>query len=288
MFIAEIGINYAFGEDKSKFLQNAKELIDMAVMAKCDVVKFQKRTPELCVPKEQMNKEKIVPWRKEPTTYLQYKKDIEFGKEEYDEINRYCKQRGIKWTASVWDIPSADFLSMYKVPFVKIPSASITDYDLLDACVDLFDKIIFSTGMSTEEEIKMCYNNLIEDVNGTKTLQKNITIMHCNSSYPAKDEELNLSYIKKLKEDYPDCKIGYSGHEQGISACIISKVMGAEVFERHITLSRSNWGTDQAASLVFDQLWRLVRDLKKVDTWIGDGVKKVYPSEEPIRDKLRV
>jgi len=280
MFIAEIGINYAFGDDKSKFLQNAKELIDMAVMAKCDVVKFQKRTPELCVPEEQKNKEKIVPWRKEPTTYLQYKKDIEFEKEEYDEIDRYCKERGIKWTASVWDIPAVKFLMMYDVPFIKIPSALITDYSLTNFVSLCGKPIIMSTGMSTEEEIKEAFMVLISG-------SSEVTIMHCNSSYPAKDEELNLSYIKKLKKDYPGIKIGYSGHEQGISACIVSKVMGAEVFERHITLSRSNWGTDQAASLVFDQLWRLVRDLKKVDTWIGDGIKKVYPSEKPIRDKLR-
>ena len=278
MFIAEIGINYAFGEDKSKFLQNAKEMIDMAVMAKCDVVKFQKRTPELCVPEEQKNKPKSVPWRKEPTTYLQYKKDIEFEKEEYDEIDRYCKERGIKWTASVWDVNATQFLAQYDVPFVKLPSALITDLELLLKCKDLFKNIIMSTGMSTEKEIRQAVELL---------QYSNLTIMHCNSSYPAKDEELNLSYIKKLKKDYPGIKIGYSGHEQGMSATLIAKTMGAEVFERHITLSRSNWGTDQSASIVYDQLWRLVRDLKRIDVWIGDGVKKIYDSEVPIRAKLR-
>ena len=282
MFIAEIGINYAFGEDKSKFLQNAKEMIDMAVMAKCDVVKFQKRTPELCVPEEQKNKEKIVPWRKKPTTYLQYKKDIEFEKEEYDEIDRYCKERGIKWTASVWDIPAVEFLRQYMVPFIKIPSALITNEGLVKLCGKLFKKVVFSTGMSTEEEVFDCYNMLVENLE-----YENITIMHCNSSYPAKDEELNLDVIRALKENFDESVIGYSGHEQGMSATLIAKTCGAEVFERHITLSRSNWGTDQSASIVYDQLWRLVRDLKKIDIWLGDGIKKVYPSEESIRKKLR-
>ena len=282
MFIAEIGINYAFGEDKSKFLQNAKEMIDMAVMAKCDVVKFQKRTPELCVPEAQKNKPKSVPWRKKPTTYLKYKQDIEFGKEEYDEIDRYCKERGIRWTASVWDIPSAQFILRYDVPFVKIPSALITNEGLVKLCGKLFKKVVFSTGMSTEEEVFDCYNMLVENLE-----YENITIMHCNSSYPAKDEELNLDVIRALKENFDESVIGYSGHEQGMSATLIAKTCGAEVFERHITLSRSNWGTDQSASIVYDQLWRLVRDLKKIDIWLGDGIKKVYPSEESIRKKLR-
>lgn len=278
-FIAEIGINFAFGDDKSKFLDNAKEMIDMAVMAKCDVVKFQKRTPELCVPEEQKNKEKTVPWRKEVTTYLQYKKDIEFEKEEYDEIDRYCKQRGIKWTASVWDIPSAQFINEnYDVPFIKIPSALITNYELLSYCNNNFSRVIMSTGMSTEEEI----NNAVNWLSDT-----NLTIMHCNSSYPAKDEELNLLYIRKLKEKYTETKVGYSGHQKGISADIVAVMCGADVIERHITLDRSEWGTDQAASIVYDQLYRIIRDIKKIKIWLGKPEKKVWDSEKCIRKKLR-
>lgn len=291
LFIAEIGINYAFGDDKSKFLDNAKSMIDMVCLA-CDlarkkreevVVKFQKRTPELCVPEHQKNKPKMVPWRKEETTYLQYKKDIEFEKEEYDEIDKYCKNKGIKWTASVWDEPSAKFLSKYDVPFVKLPSALITNYRLVSLCASLFSEVVFSTGMSTEKEINNCYDVLIE----FGLPLSSITVLHCNSSYPAKDKELNLSYLKQLKENYKHSKVGYSGHEEGMSASIVAVSLGAEVLERHVTLSRSNWGTDQSASIVFDQLWRLMRDINKVGNWLGDGNKTVYESEKPIRAKLR-
>ena len=276
--IAECGINYAFGKDKKEFINNAKRLIDMSKSAGADCVKFQKRNPDLAVPEDQKNKEKIVPWREEPTTYLQYKKDIEFTEEEYKIINDYCIKKNIRWTASVWDIDSLEFLKHYGVPFVKIPSALITNVELLKACRYSGIPVYISTGMSTEEEIDTA----------VKLLGKSLKVMfHCNSSYPAKDNELNLSYITMLKINYPHIQIGYSGHEEGISACIVAKAMGASIFERHVTLSRSNWGTDQSASIVFDQLYRLTRDLNKVDTWLGLPVKIVFDSEKSIKKKLR-
>ena len=271
-FIAEIGINH------NGDMKLVKEMIDMAIICKVDVVKFQKRNPDKAVPEKQKNVEKIVPWRKEKTTYLQYKHDIELSKEDYDEIDRYCKSHDIKWTASVWDLDSLEFICHYNVPFIKIPSAMITDIELLKACKASGKKIYMSTGMSTEEEV----NKAVEVLGNSLDV-----LFHCNSSYPAKDKELNLSYLTMMKINYPNVRIGYSGHEEGISACVVAKVMGAEVFERHITLSRSMWGTDQAASIVFDQLYKLRRDLDKVQDWIGLPIKKVTESEIPIRKKLR-
>ncbi|MDX9802353.1 MAG: N-acetylneuraminate synthase family protein, partial [Spirochaetia bacterium] len=227
---------------------------------------------------EQKLKEKIVPWRNEPTTYLQYKIDMEFSKEEYDKIDAYCRKKDIKWAASVWDLDSLEFLKQYNIPFLKIPSALITNKKLLTACKESGKHVYMSTGMSSEKEIK----------EAVEILGKSLKMLfHCNSSYPAKDNELNLNYISVLKRNYPDVKIGYSGHEEGISACIVAGVLGAEAFERHITISRSNWGTDQGASLVFDQIYRLVRDLNKIDIWLGSAVKEVFSSEISIRNKLR-
>jgi len=271
LFIAEIGINHNCD------LNLAKKLIDMCVVAGVDYVKFQKRNPEVCVPDSEKFKLKDTPWGQ--MSYIDYKRKLEFSEKEYDEINSYCKSKGIKWFASVWDIDSLNFIMQYDVDFVKIPSAKITDVGLLKEIVKFKIPVIMSVGMSSEEQIDAAVNILNKC---------DLTILHCNSSYPAKDEELNLKYVAKLKEKYPFAKIGYSGHEEGISACIVAKTLGAEVFERHVTLSRSMWGTDQAASLVYDQLYRLVRDLKKVDVWIGDGVKKVYDSEKLVMSKLRI
>jgi len=253
-------------------------MIDMAVICKVDVVKFQKRNPDKAVPEHQKNVEKIVPWRQEKTTYLQYKYDIELSKENYDEIDTYCREKDIKWTASVWDLDSLAFICQYDVPFIKIPSALLTHTELLRACKASGKKVYLSTGMSTESEVNAAVETLGDSLD---------VLFHCNSSYPAKDNELNLSYLTMMKLNYPNVRIGYSGHEEGISACVVAKVLGAEVFERHITLSRSMWGTDQAASIVFDQLYKLRRDLDKVNDWIGLPIKTVTESEIPIRKKLR-
>jgi len=271
LFIAEIGINH------NGDIKIVKEIIDMCVLAKVDYVKFQKRNPDVCVPDKEKFKLKNTPWGE--MTYIEYRKKLEFSEKEYDEIDSYCRSKNIKWFASVWDIDSLKFIIKYDVDFIKIPSAKITDYDLLNAVALLKIPVIISTGMSTEKQIDDAVNILNNC---------DLTIFHCNSSYPADDKELNLKYIVKLKEKYPFTKIGYSGHEEGISACIVAKTLGAEVFERHVTLSRSMWGTDQAASLVYDELYKLVRDLKKVDVWIGDGIKKVYESEKLVMSKLRI
>mgnify|MGYP001202319987 CR=1 FL=1 len=303
IFITELGINYAFGTDKNKFIDNIKEMIDM-VSNSCErsgidknevIIKFQKRNVDEAVPEEQKNKEKEVPWRKDKTTYYQYKMDMELSLEQFKDINKYCKLKGLQWTASAWDVDSVIFLSNFKIPFIKIPSAKIINEDLVRECAKNFYNIIISTGMSTEEEIEKCVKWIEEEWKKIEPSEfgtlpnTQLYIMHCNSSYPAKDEELNLNYIIQLKEKYEDRGhvIGYSGHEEGISACIVAATIGANIFERHITLSRSNWGTDQAASIIYDQLWRLLRDLNKIDIWRGDGVKKIYESELPIKKKLR-
>jgi len=268
--IAEIGINH------NGDLNIAKKLIDMAYKSECDVVKFQKRNPNESVPMVYKNKIRETPWG--DMTYLEYKHRIEFGKEEYDEIDKYCKSKSIDWTASVWDLDSLDFLVQYDIPFIKIPSAKIIDIDLLNGTKETGIPVIMSLGMSTFTEINTAVN-IFKDTD--------LTLLWCNSSYPSKDNELDLNVIPKLKNLYPWARVGYSGHEEGISVCLIAKVLGAEVFEKHITLSRSMWGTDQAASLVYDQLWRLVRDLKKVDVWKGTDSIKVYDSEKLLMEKFR-
>ncbi|MFH1308553.1 MAG: N-acetylneuraminate synthase family protein [Patescibacteria group bacterium] len=269
-FIAEVGINH------NGDLRLAKQLIDLAAINGADAIKFQKRTPELCVPEEQKNQPKETPWG--DMTYLDYKKKMEFGKAEYDEIDRYCKEKGILWTASPWDIPSVEFLEQYDVPFYKVPSAHLTNKELLLKLKETGKPILLSTGMSTEEEIKKAVEILGE---------AEVAILHCNSGYPAKDEELNLAYIKKLKEVFPNNVIGYSGHENGIAASLIAAMLGARIVERHITLDRTMWGTDHAASIEYNGLRRLTRDLKKIPIWVGDPVKKVSEIEEKMKKKLR-
>jgi len=271
-FIAEIGINH------NGSLKLAKQLIDLAVINGADAVKFQKRTPEICVPEHQKNKPKDTPWGN--MTYFEYKKRIEFGEEEYKEIDRYCKEKGILWTASPWDIPSFEFLENLNVAFYKIASALLTNKELLLKVKETKKPVILSTGMSTEEEIAGAVSIFGNDYP--------LAILHCNSAYPAKDENLNLNYIPKLKEKYPNFVIGYSGHENGITASIVAVVMGANIVERHITLDRAMWGTDQSASIGFDGLRRLIRDINKVPVWLGDGIKKVTEDEEKVREKLRV
>ena len=269
-FIAEIGQNHN-GDPEI-----AKQMIDLAIMNGADAVKFQKRTLEICVPEHQRDKPKDTPWGE--MTYFEYRKKLEFEKKEYDEINRYCKERGILWFASPWDIPSVDFLEQYDLPFYKVPSAKLTDKEFLLRLKETGKPIILSTGMSTEEEIKKA----AEILSGSE-----LVILHCNSGYPAKDEELNLSYIEKLREMFPEYIIGYSGHELGVAASLIAGMLGARVIERHITLDRAMWGTDQAASLDYSGIRRLVRDLKKIPVWVGDGNKKVTEIEKMKRDSLR-
>ncbi len=268
--VGEIGINH------NGSLENAKRLIDVGVFAGCDAVKFQKRNPDIAVPEHQKQKLRQTPWGEMP--YIEYKKRIEFEEEEYSVIDEYAKRQGILWFASPWDQDSVGFLKRFDVPCYKMASASLTDHDLLTKVRDLDKPMIISTGMSTEEQI----DEAIEVLGGTD----NLIILHCNSSYPANNDELNLRAIETLRNRY-DCPIGYSGHETGLQTSTAAVALGADVVERHITLDRAMWGTDQAASVEPFGLLRLVRDIRVIEAALGDGKIRVYESEVPVRNKLR-
>jgi N-acetylneuraminate synthase len=281
--IAEIGINFAYGDDTSKFLDNAKKLIDAACVAGCNWVKFQKRNPDICVPEEQKLKAKKVPWREDETTYLQYKFDIEFGKEEFDEIDEYCRKKGIGWFVSVWDKSSVDFIvdngySNYGSYIMKIPSALITDLDLCSYARDKSDLLIISTGMSNQEEIDECVEACDPDV-----------IMHTNSTYPSKVDELNLEYIKWLADNsHEHVDVGYSGHEFGLTTTMAAVCLGATWVERHITLDRALWGSDQMASVEPSGLIKLVKGIRDIEKAMGGyGPREVIGSELEKRKSLR-
>ena len=271
--IAEIGINH------NGDLSIAKKLIDIAKVAGCDVVKFQKRNPDVCVPEHQKTIMRDTPWGK--MTYLEYKYKVEFGQREYDEIDVYCKDKKIKWTASPWDLDSLDFLNQYDIPFIKIPSALLTNLELIKESVKTGKKIIISTGMSTIEEVDAAVN-AIKEVNANSSY----AILHCNSTYPAPNNELNLKCIETLQNRY-QCEVGYSGHEFGLTTTIASICLGATIIERHITLDRTMWGTDQMCSVEPQGLIKLVRGIKELNNALGDGVKVVTETEKPIRAKLR-
>jgi len=219
------------------------------------------------------------PWGK--MTYLEYKYKVEFGKEEYDEINSYCNNKGIAWSASPWDLDSLKFLNQYNVPFIKIPSALLTNIELVSETAKTDKKVILSTGMSTIEEIDTA-------VSAMQVANKNceFALLHCNSSYPAPNEDLNLTCIKTLKDRYK-CEVGYSGHEFGLTTSISSICLGATIIERHITLDRTMWGTDQMCSVEPQGLIKLVRGINELNLALGDGVKRVTATEIPIRNKLR-
>jgi N-acetylneuraminate synthase len=267
--VAEIGINHN-GE-----LELAKALIDAAVEAGVDAVKFQKRTPELCVPDDQKEKKRETPWGY--ITYLDYRYRVEFNREDYTEIDRYCKDRGIDWFASVWDEPSVEFLESFKPIFYKIPSAALTDHSLLQHARETGRPVILSTGMSTMEQIKAAV-----DVLGTEDL----IITHATSTYPCEPSELNLRMIQTLMDAF-DCPIGYSGHEVGLIPSVVAVSLGAQLVERHITLDRAMWGSDQAASVEPAGFERLTKYIRVAEESFGDGIKRVYDSEKPSLEKLR-
>ena len=269
--IAEIGINH------NGDLNIAKKLIDVAVLSGCDSVKFQKRNPDVCVPEHQKSVMRDTPWGK--MTYLEYKYRVEFGKEEYDEIDRYCKEKGIDWSASPWDMDSLEFLNQYDIPYIKIPSAMLTNDELLKGAKLTGKKVILSTGMSTIEEIDKAVS-IIDSYS-------DYALLHCNSVYPAPIEDLNLKCIQTLKDRY-DCEVGYSGHEFGLTTTIASICLGASIIERHITLDRTMWGTDQMCSVEPQGLIKLVRGVRELEQAIGDGMKVVTEKEKPIREKLRI
>jgi len=274
--IAEIGINHNGSMDI------ARRLIEGAKRAGADAVKFQKRTPEICVPKDQWNIERDTPWGW--MTYIDYRRRIEFGIEEYGEIDRYCRSLGIDWTASCWDEPAIDFMEQFAPPFYKMASASLTDIALLQKARATGRPLMISTGMSTMEEISSAVTAVgTHDHEG----RPNLLIAHSTSTYPCHVDELNLRMIKTLQEKYPETPIGYSGHETGLAPSMGAAALGACFLERHITLDRAMWGTDQAASVELVGLERLVRDVRDIQLSLGDGVKRVYASETGPRQKLR-
>lgn len=255
-----------------------RKLIDAAVAAGCDAVKFQKRTPEICVPRDQWDKERDTPWGR--MTYIEYKHKIEFGQDEYAQIDAYCKENGIDWFASCWDEPSVDFIEQFDPVMYKMASASLTDLPLLDKVRSTGKPIMISTGMSTMDEITTVVNHI-----GIQ----NLMIAHSTSSYPCDPKELNLRMITTLRNLYPDNPIGYSGHETGLATTEATIPLGAGFIERHFTLDRAMWGTDHAASVEPEGMKRLVRNIRDIETALGDGVKKVYDSElEPIKRLRRV
>lgn len=268
--IGEIGINH------NGDLDIAKRLIDVAAFAGADAVKFQKRTPEICVPPEQQSMPRETPWG--VMSYLEYRHQVEFDAEQYAEIDRHCRQRDIHWFASPWDEPSVDFLEQFDPVAYKMASASLTDDALLKHVDATGRPVMLSTGMSTDEEIIHAVDQVDPD---------RLLIAHATSAYPCEAEELNLMMIRTLTDRYPGTPIGYSGHERGLQTTLAAVVMGALFVERHITLDRTMWGSDHAASLEPLGLDRLVRDIRTIEAAIGDGVKQVYDSELPIREKLR-
>lgn len=265
--IGEIGINH------NGDLHLCKKLIDAAVLAGCDYVKFQKRNPDVCVPEEQKTQPKTTPWG--DMTYLEYKHRIEFGREEYDEIDRYCKEKGIGWFASVWDKDSVDFMKSY-TEVAKIPSALINEDELLIYARENFKYLIISTGMSTEEQVEHCINTANPDV-----------IMHTNSTYPTPVSELNLEYITWLKEKY-NKPVGYSGHEYGLVTTFAAVPLGVTWIERHITLDRTLWGSDQVASVEPSGLIKLVKGIRDIEEALGGNKpREVYPGELVKQKTLR-
>jgi len=267
--IGEIGLNH------NGDVQIAKQLIDVAAVFGCDAVKFQKRTPELCVPPEQRDLMRDTPWGR--MTYLEYRHRVEFGADEYAQIDAHCRAKGLHWFASCWDEPSVDFMEQFNPPVYKVASASLTDDGLLKKKIATGRPIIVSTGMSTLAEIDHAVSLFPRE---------RLILLHATSTYPCKPTEINLKMIHTLKERF-GVPVGYSGHEVGLQISIAAVALGAVAVERHITLDRTMWGSDQAASIEPSGLQRLVRDIRVVEQAIGDGVKKVYDSEQPIKAKLR-
>ncbi len=266
--VAEVGINH------NGDLEQAKELISTAAAAGCDAVKFQKRTIEVVYTPEELAQPRESPFGR---TNGDLKRGLEFGYREYAEIDQYCRTLGIMWFASCWDLASVDFIEQFDPSCYKIASACLTNECLLRHHASKRRPILLSTGMSTQAEIDRAVEVLGAD---------NLVLLHCTSSYPCKIEELNLRFIPNLMKRY-DVPVGYSGHEVGLYTTVAAVVLGACLVERHVTLDRAMWGSDQAASVEPQGLARLVKDTRAVEIAMGDGVKHVYESEIPVRRKLR-
>lgn len=268
--IAEIGLNH------NGDVALAKQLIDVAADAGADAVKFQKRTPELSTPEHMRDIPRETPWG--TMSYLDYRRRVEFGRDEYIEVSDHALLRGLEWFASPWDEPSVAFLEDIGVAAHKVASACLTDTGLLGALRDTGKPVILSTGMSTIEQIDRAI-----EVLGTDRL----VLLHATSTYPMEADEANLRMIPALRDRYPGVPVGYSGHERGLQVSLAAVAMGAVAVERHITLDRTMWGSDHAASLEPTGLQHLVRDIRIIEAALGDGVKRVYPGEQAAMLKLR-
>jgi N-acetylneuraminate synthase len=267
--IAEIGINH------NGDFEIAKQLIQMSAEAGCDAVKFQKRTPELCVPLDQRNVMRETPWGQ--MTYMDYRYKVEFDEKQYQELADFAAKFNVHLFASPWDVESVDFLVKMKHPVIKIPSASITDIELLEKIASTGSPVIMSTGMSTIDQIDKAVSVLNKE---------NLLIAHSTSAYPCDPAELNLKMIPVLQDRY-QVPIGYSGHETGLQTTVAAVTLGACFVERHVTLDRAMWGSDQSASVEPPGVQRLVRDIRTVESALGDGIKKVYESELKPMSRLR-
>lgn len=265
---AELGINH------NGSLELAKKLIDMAVEVGCDAVKFQKRTIDVVYTKEELEKERLSVFG---NTNGDLKRGLEFGYDEYKKIDNYCKRKKIMWYASCWDEQSVDFIEQFNPPCYKIASASITDDKLIKYTASTGKPILIATGMSTVKQVDHTVDILGED---------NLVIYHCTSTYPTDIAEINLKVIETFRKRY-NCPIGFSGHEKGVTPTILAAAFGANAIERHITVDRTLWGSDQAASLERAGIYRVVRDIRQIPVLMGDGIKKVYENEKSIIQKLR-
>jgi N-acetylneuraminate synthase len=266
--LAEIGINH------NGDTQIARKLIDVAAFAGCEAVKFQKRTIEVVYTPEELAKPRETPFGE---TNGDLKRALEFGQAEYELIDEYCRDKPITWTASCWDEASVDFIDRFEPPFYKIASASLTDDALLRHTRSKGKPIVLSTGMSTLDQI----DHAVEVLG-----KEDLVLLHCCSAYPSQYTDLNLRAIPVLRARY-GVPIGYSGHETGIASSVAAVTLGACIVERHLSLDRSMWGSDQAASLEPNGIMRVIRDIRLVETALGDGVKNVLPSEIPVMQKLR-
>ena len=268
--IAEVGINH------NGDINIAKELIDTAKSAGCDAVKFQKRTLDVVYTKEFLESSRDSPWG---TIQRDQKEGLEFGKKEYDEINAYCKEIGIEWLASAWDIESQTFLRSYDLKYNKVASAMLTHLPLLEEIAKEGKHTFISTGMSSFEQIDQA-------VDIFKKHNCGYTLMHCVSTYPCRDEDCNLRVISSLKDRYK-CPVGYSGHEAGILPSVLAVALGAVTLERHITLDKTMYGSDQSASLEKQELQQLVNDARRVEGILGDGMKRIIEDELKTEKSLR-
>jgi N-acetylneuraminate synthase len=268
--IAEIGINH------NGDLQIAKRIIDAAVHAGADAIKLQKRTPEVSTPAAQQKQMRETPWGY--ISYLEYRRKVEFNRAQYQELDLYCREKGIHWLVSVWDEPSVDFMEQFDTPAYKVPSAALTDLGLLQHVRKTGRPLIISTGMSTMQQIHSAV---------TAVGSENLVIMHCTSTYPCEPEELNLKMVQTLRQEFLQNPIGYSGHEVGLVPSAIAVALGACMVERHVTLDRAMWGSDQAASVEPGGFERLVKYIRVTEASLGDGVKRVYESEKPSMSRLR-